>query len=81
MQPVGKKIRITAISSEKLEKDREKITISTTDGNIQCIYHPAGGDKGIIWLCGALGGFDGPSFGIFKILRKGSCFYSIQSTN
>jgi alpha/beta superfamily hydrolase len=70
MQTMGKKIRITAIRSEKLEKDREKITISTADGNIQCIYHPAGGDKGIIWLCGSLGGFDGPSFGIFKILSQ-----------
>jgi len=32
------------------------------------MYHPANGNSGVIWVCGALGGFDGPSFGIFSVL-------------
>ncbi|MDP2920460.1 MAG: dienelactone hydrolase family protein [Dehalococcoidia bacterium] len=55
---------------EKLEGSREKVIISLPDGDIECIFHSAGRDKGIIWLCGALGGLDGPSFGIFRILSQ-----------
>jgi len=35
------------------------------------IFHPAErAYRGIIWVCGALGGFDGPSFGIFATLSQ-----------
>lgn len=63
-------MKITGISSEKQNDNQEKIIISTDDGEIQCIYHPAGARFGVIWLCGALGGLDGPSFGIFRILSE-----------
>jgi alpha/beta superfamily hydrolase len=63
-------MKITGIHSEKQGKKQKHVVISTTDGNIECIFHNAGGARGVIWLCGALGGFDGPSFGIFKILSE-----------
>ncbi|MDO9333511.1 MAG: alpha/beta hydrolase [Dehalococcoidales bacterium] len=63
-------MKITGIHSEKQGKTQERVVISTTDGNIECIFHNAGDTRGVIWLCGALGGFDGPSFGIFKILSE-----------
>jgi len=63
-------MKVTGIRTEKLDELRERVFIATEDGEIECIFHPAGGDRGVIWLCGALGGFDGPSFGIFRILSE-----------
>jgi alpha/beta superfamily hydrolase len=63
-------MKIIGIYSKKQGKNQEQVIISTADGNIECIFHDAGSSRGIIWLCGALGGFDGPSFGIFKILSE-----------
>ncbi len=35
------------------------------------IFHPAErATRGVIWVCGALGGLDGPSFGIFTTLSQ-----------
>ncbi|MDD5190682.1 MAG: dienelactone hydrolase family protein [Dehalococcoidales bacterium] len=47
-----------------------QVTLEAERGNIACIFHPAGGKSAVIWLCGALGGLDGPSFGIFKTLAE-----------
>jgi len=48
-----------------------QVTLATQRGSIECIYHSAvNSDCCVIWLCGALGGLDGPSFGIFKILSE-----------
>jgi len=72
-------VKITGVRSEKQGESQERIIIATDDGDVECIFHPAGGDRGIIWLCGALGGFDGPSFGIFKILSEGMVADGISS--
>ncbi len=48
----------------------EQIVLSTPRGNIECVFHRAASTVGVIWLCGALGGLDGPSFGIFKTLAE-----------
>lgn len=72
-------MKITGVRSEKQGESQERIIIATDDGDVECIFHPAGGDRGIIWLCGALGGFDGPSFGIFKILSEGMVADGISS--
>ena len=50
--------------------DRTHVILTTSDGEIECVYHPAEGAGGVIWVCGALGGLDGPSFGIFGILSQ-----------
>jgi alpha/beta superfamily hydrolase len=63
-------MKVTGVHSEKQGKNQEHVVINTSDGNIECIFHNAGDTRGVIWLCGALGGFDGPSFGIFKILSE-----------
>ena len=63
-------MKITGIRHKKRGKNQEQVTIMTSDGNIECIFHDAGSQRGVIWLCGALGGFDGPSFGIFEILSE-----------
>lgn len=63
-------MKVTGVRTEKLDESQERVFIATDDGEIECIFHPAGSNKGIIWLCGALGGFDGPSFGIFKTLAE-----------
>jgi alpha/beta superfamily hydrolase len=63
-------MKITAVRTEKLEKGQEHILLSTADGRIECVFHGAAGDRAAIWLCGALGGLDGPSFGIFRILAE-----------
>jgi len=48
----------------------QNLTLVTERGNIECVYHPGAARTAVIWLCGALGGLDGPSFGIFKILAE-----------
>jgi alpha/beta superfamily hydrolase len=61
---------ITANQSHVLENKQEQVVINTTEGKIECILHTAEGNRGVIWACGALGGLDGPSFGIFRILSE-----------
>jgi alpha/beta superfamily hydrolase len=63
-------MEITGIRFEKQGENQQHVVISTDGGNIECIFHDANGKRGVIWLCGALGGFDGPSFGIFKLLSE-----------
>jgi len=50
--------------------NQTRIILSTSGGDMEGILHPAEGDCGIIWVSGALGGFDGPSFGIFTSLSQ-----------
>jgi alpha/beta superfamily hydrolase len=63
-------MKITDIQTKKLGKNQEHIFVGTDEGNIECIFHDGSSSLGVIWLCGALGGLDGPSFGIFKILSE-----------
>jgi alpha/beta superfamily hydrolase len=63
-------VKITSIRTGKKSENQQHITIGTGEGDIECIFHDANSKRGVIWLCGALGGFDGPSFGIFKILSE-----------
>jgi len=45
------------------------VVLNTEKGEIRCIFHHTEGNSGgVIWFCGALGGVDGPSFGIFADL-------------
>ena len=47
-----------------------QVILGTPGGDIECIFHPADKYLGVIWVSGALGGFDGPSFGIFASLSR-----------
>jgi len=62
------RLEFTGVQSEPLDGGQSRVILQTGDGNIEGIFHPTEGNSGVIWLCGALGGFDGPSFGIFTVL-------------
>jgi alpha/beta superfamily hydrolase len=62
------KLKLTGVKSQPLDGGMARVILRTIEGDMEGIYHPAEGNGGIIWLSGALGGFDGPSFGIYTIL-------------
>lgn len=62
------KLKLTGVKSQPLDGGQAHVIIRTSDGDIEGLFHPAEGNDGVIWLSGALGGFDGPSFGIFTVL-------------
>ncbi len=53
-----------------LEDGQEGITIETSDGDVRAILHPTEGKAGVIWVCGARGGLEGPSSGIYVDLAR-----------
>jgi len=47
------------------------VSIRTSRGDIPAIMHLCeGGEEAIIWVCGAIGGFDGPAEGIYASLGQ-----------
>jgi len=53
----------------ELPGNKMRLILNTSRGDIPCIFHHSEGNTGgVIWICGALGGLDGPSFGIFSSL-------------
>ncbi len=65
-----KELQLISARTRKLEGGQTEVVLTTSNGNIRGILHLANGDGGIIWVCGALGGLDGPSFGIFRTLSE-----------
>jgi len=61
-------LRLTSVKSQPLDGGLARVILRTSDGDMEGMFHPAEGDGGVIWVSGALGGFDGPSFGIFTVL-------------
>ena len=61
-------LRLTSVKSQPLDGGLVRVILRTSDGDMEGIFHPAEGNGGVIWVSGALGGFDGPSFGIFTVL-------------
>jgi len=61
---------LTGMKTRDAGEDKVDVTITTNSGDIHGILHPANSDSGVIWACGALGGLDGPSFGIFETLSE-----------
>lgn len=57
-----------SVQSIPLGSGTDQIILGTPSGDIECISHPADGPGGVIWVSGARGGFDGPSFSIFRRL-------------
>jgi len=64
------KLELIEVISLPLDSDRVSVILSTSNGDIKGILHPIEGASGVIWVCGALGGLDGPSFGIFATLSQ-----------
>ena len=64
-------LRINNVISKEFAPNILQVVLQTSGGEIECLFHACeGGSGAVIWVCGALGGFDGPSFGIFSILGK-----------
>jgi len=60
-------LTIKGVQTLPMAGNKSHTIISTTRGDIECIFHHSQGESGgVVWVCGALGGFDGPSFGIFS---------------
>ena len=79
------RLGLVDISRVPLEGGQEGITIETSDGDVQGILHPATGFSGVagksaaIWVCGAAGGLDGPSFGIYVDLAREIATHGVAS--
>ena len=68
MNGVGR-LELTGVKSQPLDGGQRRVILSTSNGEMEGMYHLAEVATGaVIWVCGALGGFDGPSFGIFSVL-------------
>jgi len=65
-----KELQLISARTRKLEQGQTEVVITTSNGNIRGVLHLANSNGGIIWVCGALGGLDGPSFGIFKTMSE-----------
>ena len=61
-------LKLTGVQSRPLDGGQSHVILSTSRGHIEGLFHPAEGRSGVIWVGGALGGLDGPSFGIFATL-------------
>ena len=60
---------LEGFETDELDTHTMRLVLNTPKGDIPCIWHHREGNTGgIIWVCGALGGLDGPSFGIFAEL-------------
>ena len=65
-----RELQLISARTRKLEQGQTEVILATSNGDIRGVLHPAGGRGGVIWVCGALGGLEGPSFGIFKVLSE-----------
>ena len=64
-------VDLVDIHRQPHEEGQEKVIIETSGGDIRSILHSAdGAGTGVIWVCGAAGGFEGPSHGIYVELAK-----------
>jgi len=62
-------LSLEGFQTAELPGNKMRLILTTPKGDIPCIFHHREGNMGgVIWVCGALGGLDGPSFGIFTTL-------------
>ncbi len=64
------KLELIGVQSLPQGSDQAQVTLSTSSGDIKGIFHSTEGAGGVVWVSGALGGLDGPSFGIFTTLSQ-----------
>ncbi len=64
-------LSLEGFQTAELPGNKTRLILNTLKGDIPCIFHHREGNTGgVIWVCGALGGLDGPSFGIFATLSE-----------
>ena len=64
------RLELIGVQSLPLNDASAHVTLSAPSDDIKAIYHPTEGTTGVVWVCGSLGGLDGPSFGIFDTLSQ-----------
>jgi len=68
-QKLRSTLTLEGFQTAELPGNMMRLILNTSRGDIPCVFHHcAGNTGGVIWVCGALGGLDGPSFGIFSSL-------------
>jgi alpha/beta superfamily hydrolase len=72
-------LKLTGVRTEPRDNNQIRVILSTPDGDMEGIFHPAEGTGAVIWVCGALGGLDGPSFGIFADVSQSLVSEGISS--
>lgn len=64
-------LSLVGFKIDELGAHTMRLVLNTPRGDIPCFWHHREGNTGgVIWVCGALGGVDGPSFGIFTDLSE-----------
>ena len=66
----GTSLKLIGVKTRTIDNTQTEVVLNTSRGDTRGILHPAHSTGGVIWVCGALGGLDGPSFGIFKDLSQ-----------
>lgn len=68
-QKLRSTLTLQGVQTAELPGNKMRLILNTSQGDIPCVFHHCeGATGGVIWVCGALGGLDGPSFGIFSSL-------------
>ena len=68
-QKLRSTLTLEGYQAAELPGNMMRLILNTSRGDIPCVFHHCEGNTGgVIWVCGALGGLDGPSFGIFSTL-------------
>lgn len=62
------KLELLNVQSRPFGSGQDYVFLKTANGDIEGIFRPSNTSSGVIWVSGARGGLDGPSFGIFVIL-------------
>ncbi len=62
------KLKLIGAQSRPFGSAQNRVFLNTINGDIEGIFHSAKTSSGVVWISGALGGFDGPSFGIYTVL-------------
>jgi len=68
-QKLKSTLTLESVQTTEHPGNKMRLILNTSRGDIACVFHHCeGASGGVIWVCGALGGLDGPSFGIFSSL-------------
>lgn len=61
-------LKLLEVQSRPFGSGQEYLFLKARSGDLEGIFRPSETSSAVIWISGARGGFDGPSFGIFVTL-------------
>jgi pimeloyl-ACP methyl ester carboxylesterase len=62
------RLELVDVRSRAFGSGQDYLFLETGDGCVEGIFRSAESSSGVIWVSGARGGVDGPSFGVFTVL-------------